>query len=274
MKSIKLLFVISFSLILFSCQENSTPPIAETESNPFQTGNYWIYEVNSKDSNNASKVMHIDSMVVKESLSKEGKPSNRVEYYRDGKLYSEFFLSNTTDELAFYMKMFNPFMPLDSVECWSHQPERWYVLKKDSVTQWNTFDSLHGDVYPVLVKDGSGYKTISGETANVFKNLFDKNAKSYDIIQNILLEVVSYEMTGQQTFRLIKPDNVQFQKLDPKKYFCNYFDNGRAIISHKYSLTIHVLPKIGITSTSGFIHFCDKIFHSHTRKLIRYMVIN
>ncbi|TAL71063.1 MAG: hypothetical protein EPN82_00140 [Bacteroidetes bacterium] len=264
-------FLLLIITALFYCCQSVNGPVNQNTFIPLNIGNYWVYEVNSKDSIKSNFNNHIDSMVVVGTTKDSLGDFFVLLYFRDGFLIDSMKMKYNSSNLVLYTKLFHPFITLDTASCQSTSQNHFLQLGFTNKNFIHIRDSFPQDDYYILVSDPDTgeLKPIRTVTAHIW---------DYDIIKNenipIYLNDGSYNSTlfafnGKDYYKLVsEPWNATFMPNEK----CEFLDNNRTIIFYNFYLNLYYQEGIGLIQSTGVMNRCDELFSEHTRKLIRYKI--
>lgn len=262
------LMIVSMILLLSNCN-NSNEPTAITMQNyfPAKIGNYWVYDVQEKDSVGGNFKSYTDSMIINSISIEDGNSYYNILYYRNNFLYDSLKIELTNSQFKAVTKAFYPFLPLDTLSCWS-RTKIWEMVFADFENNYyEKYDTVPGDRLPTRIVDKNGKETIIQSETELewyyqYKRNVPQNIKIYDKIYYCFNDNIS----GNRILRILEPKNAQ---LIPH-YNYKYLDSNRAVIENEYSLDMYFAQNIGIVQTIGFINTGLNEKFNVTRRLVRY----
>lgn len=134
-----LTILISFIIVLTSCDDSANPNPAETDYFPMRIGNYWIfntYEINSNHQkiNGTEKR---DSIVVEQKFALEGRTAFLLAVYRNEQIF---------DSLYFSIEPQKAYMLFDENDIdVPNFKSQWFLIadfSKTGNTEWHLYDSI------------------------------------------------------------------------------------------------------------------------------------
>lgn len=265
MKTFLFFLLLIISTLFFSCQ-SVTGPITPKVYIPLNIGNYWVYDVNSKDSISGSFNSHIDSMVVIGITHDSMGEFYELLYFRDGFIYDTMKMVYNSANLVIYTKLFYPFIPLDTGWCQSSTNERLLSLAFNNINKIHILDTVKKD-------------TIFDETSEkiygfIFRFLDYDISKSNNIKiynNNEEFNTTLFAFNGKEYHKIINQSDIpiKFDNLFP---LCELLDDGKTLVRYNFNFNLYYQEGIGLIQSTSVMNRCNVLFSEHTRKLLRYKV--
>jgi hypothetical protein len=212
---------------------------------PLSVGNYWIYQRDSlNDNSNPTGLSFRDSLVITGTSLIEGKTTYEFTFYRQGLQIEKGSLSKDNNTFSIFNKGLMPFLCVDTTECWSKLPLRWFNLVDMSKREWFSKDSvLNGDQYPSILTNQDGSSTITyAQTASTFNIDARRLNDSLYIINQSHFGTLNFYYSGIRILNLIGPQNITFIPQQGYKYS----NNNRTVVANEYTLILSFAENIGI----------------------------
>jgi len=191
-----------------------------------------------------------------------------VHNYRDNILRDTGYYSVSDYSIALYGKALMPLLWTPDSQCFSKQTKKIFSIL-DFRNEWNCRDSVIGDSFPSLIldpSDPSGLKFVNSKTAIILHIEAQRNDLAKEFYENKPYKMLNVVFDAKRVLRILKPENVQFPRIDGYEYF----DNDRAVIGNKLILNLQFVKGIGI------IYSYEKAWLQYdfcqTRTLLRYNV--
>lgn len=266
MKTLLLFIVVIFTALFYSCQ-SVTGPITPKVYIPLNIGNYWVYDVNSKDSIKGNFNSHIDSMVVVGTIQDSLGEFYELLYFRDGFIYDTMRMRNDDSYLQLNTQVFFPFMPLDTSGCQTSTDNRWLSLALNNNYKIHMQDTVSKEI----ISFSNESDKINALKLRIWD--YEINKSNYVKIYNDYNEfnTTLFAFNGKEYHKIIIQPNipVYFDNLDS---LCEITDDGKTLVRYNFYLNLYYQEGIGLIQTTGVMNRCKDLFSEHTRKLLRYKI--